>query len=160
MQRTVAPPLPPAPIIVVALDLSNAAEEINEALREAASRALTALPSARLACLNVLKQSYIAAPSNAPGSEGRNKHVNQLVALQHWAQPLKLKEGRVTFHVLEAADPATAILTYAGQNKAGQILIGARQSTLRHALLGSVSAKVAGEASCTVTVVRPPRSAP
>ena len=35
------------------------------------------------------------------------------------------------------------------------ILIGARQNSLLRTLLGSVSAKVAAEALCTVTVVRP-----
>jgi serine/threonine protein kinase len=156
--RTAATPLPSAPIIVIALDLSNEAEAINDALREAAYRTLTTLPSARLACLNVLKQSYIATRDTALDSEGHNKHVNRLVALRHWAQPLKLEDGRVTFHVLEAIDPAAAILTYAEQNKADQILIGARQSSIKRALLGSVSAKVASEASCTVTVVRRRRS--
>ena len=39
------------------------------------------------------------------------------------------------------------------------IIIGARQNSLVRTLLGSVSAKVAAEASCTVTVVRPPRLA-
>jgi eukaryotic-like serine/threonine-protein kinase len=157
MPRTVATPLPSAPIIVAALDLSDEAAAVNEALREAASRALTTLPSARLACLNVLKQSYIATRDTMLDSEGHSKHVNRLVALQHWAQPLKLKEGRVTFHVLEALDAAAAILTYAEQNKADQILVGARHGSLKRSLLGSVSAKVAGEAGCTVTVVRPPR---
>jgi hypothetical protein len=37
------------------------------------------------------------------------------------------------------------------------ILIGARQGSLLRTLLGSVSAKVAAEAPCTVTVVRPAR---
>jgi len=38
-------------------------------------------------------------------------------------------------------------------------VIGARQNSMLRALLGSVSAKVAAEAACTVTVVRPPPSA-
>ena len=91
--------------------------------------------------------------------DGHNKHVNRLVALQYWAQPLKLREGRITFHVLEATDPAAAILNYAEQNRVDQILVGARQNSLKRSLLGGVSAKVAGEACCTVTVVRPPRPA-
>ncbi len=157
--RTVATPLPSAPIVAVAVDLSAEAATTNEALREAAARVLITLPSARLACLNVLRQSYIATRDTALDDEGHNKHVNRLVALQGWAQPLKLGEGRVTYHVIEAIDPASAILNYAEQNKVDQILVGARQSSLRRSLLGSVSAKIAGEAACTVTVVRPPRQA-
>ena len=38
-------------------------------------------------------------------------------------------------------------------------MIGARQNSLKRTLLGSVSAKVAAEAACTVTVVRPPQLA-
>ena len=38
-------------------------------------------------------------------------------------------------------------------------MIGARQNSMLRTFLGSVSAKVAAEAVCTVTVVRPPRSA-
>jgi len=146
--------LPSAPIVAVAVDLSEASKETNEAVREAAGRALAQLPSARLACLNVLKTSYIATRDTTLDEEGHNKHVNRLVALQDWAQPLKLKEGQITFHVLEATDPASAILHYADQNKVDQILLGARRNSLRRSLLGSVSAKVASEAACTVTVVR------
>ncbi len=157
--RSVALPIPSAPIIAVAIDTSEGAKETNEEIREAAARALAQLPSARLACVNVLKTSYIATRDTALDAEGHNKHVNRLVALQNWAAPLKLGEGRITYHVLEAIDPAAAILTYADQNKVDQIFIGARQQSLRRSLLGSVSSRVASEADCTVTVVRPPRKA-
>ena len=62
-------------------------------------------------------------------------------------------------HVLDAVDPAAAILEFAKANHVDHILIGARQGSVMRKLLGSVSAKVAAEAHCTVTVVRPPRSA-
>jgi nucleotide-binding universal stress UspA family protein len=67
--------------------------------------------------------------------------------------------SRLTVHVLEAVDPAAAILEFARVNHADHIVIGARRNSMLRTLLGSVSAKVAGEAACTVTVVRPPRSA-
>ncbi len=142
----------------MAVDTGESSTATTEAVREAAARALRLLPSARLACVNVLKQSYIGTRDTTLDEEGHNKHVNRLVALKAWAEPLKLGEGRITYHVLEAIDPASAILTYAEQNKVDQILIGAREHTLRRSILGSVSARVASEASCTVTVVRPPRS--
>jgi eukaryotic-like serine/threonine-protein kinase len=156
--RETALPSFSAPIVAVAVDTTESVKETNEAVREAAARALKHLPSARLACLNVLKQSYIATRDTTLDAEGHNKHVNRLVALKDWAAPLKLKEGRITYHVLESTDAAAAILTYAEQNKVDQIIIGARQQSLRRSLLGSVSGKVASEANCTVTVVRPPRS--
>jgi K+-sensing histidine kinase KdpD len=90
---------------------------------------------------------------------GNNKHIDRLVALRHWASPLKLDESRLTVHVLEAVDPAAAILEFVEANHVDHIVIGARQNSLVRTLLGSVSAKVAAEAACTVTVVRPPRLA-
>jgi nucleotide-binding universal stress UspA family protein len=91
--------------------------------------------------------------------QGNNKHIDRLVTLRHWASPLKLDENRLTVHVLEAVDPAAAILEFAEVNHIDHIVIGARQNSLVRSLLGSVSAKVAAEAPCTVTVVRPTRAA-
>ena len=111
------------------------------------------MPSARLACINVLKQGMVTLDTTLD-EQGRNKHVERLVALKHWAEPLKLSGDRVSYHVLEAVDPAEAILAYARENPVDQIVIGARQNSLLRKLLGGVSAKVAAEAVCTVTVVR------
>jgi eukaryotic-like serine/threonine-protein kinase len=61
--------------------------------------------------------------------------------------------------VLEAIDPAAAILEFAEVNHVDHIIIGARGASLLRTLPGSVSSKVAAEAGCSVTVVRPPRLA-
>jgi serine/threonine protein kinase len=143
-----------APIIAVAIDLVEGSKSINDALRDTAERILATLPSARLACLNVLKQGRITIDFTLD-EYGHNKQIDRLVALKHWAEPIKLDERRLTTHVLEAVDPATAILEFAQANHVDHILIGARQDSLLRTLLGSVSAKVAAEARCTVTVVRP-----
>jgi eukaryotic-like serine/threonine-protein kinase len=145
-----------APIVAVAIDLGDESAALNDALRMTAERILSTFPSARLACLNVLKQGRITLDT-VLDEHGHNKHVDRLAALKHWAQPLKLAEGRLTVHVLEAVDPASAILEFAQANRVDHILIGARQGSLLRTLLGSVSAKVAAEAPCTVTVVRPAR---
>jgi len=102
----------------------------------------------------VLKQSRIALDFTLD-EHGHNKQIDRLVALKHWAEPLKLENIRLTVHVIEAVDPAAAILEFAQVNRVDHILIGARQSSLLRKLLGSVSAQVAAEATCTVTVVRP-----
>ena len=61
--------------------------------------------------------------------------------------------------MLEASTPPRRILEFAEINQVDHVIIGARQSSFCRTLLGSVSAKVASEAPCTVTVVRPPRMA-
>jgi eukaryotic-like serine/threonine-protein kinase len=154
----VAAQLASGPIVAVALDTAEQSAAMNEALRVTAQRIMATLPSARLACLNVLRLGRITIDRTLD-EEGRNKHVDRLVALRHWASPLKLDENRLTVHVLEAVDPASAILEFAAANHVDHIVIGARQNSALRSLLGSVSAKVAEEAGCTVTVVRPPRLA-
>jgi eukaryotic-like serine/threonine-protein kinase len=147
-----------SPIVAVALDTAEGSEPLNEAMRVTAQRVLATLPSARLACLNVLKLGRVTIDRTLD-EDGNNKHIDRLVSLRHWASPLKLDENRLTVHVLEAIDPASAILEFAAVNHVDHIVIGARQNSLKRSLLGSVSGKVAAEAPCTVTVVRPPRAA-
>ncbi len=142
-----------APILVVAIDLSPEAAPIAETLRTMVARMLTTLPGARVACLNVLKQGRITLDQTLD-AQGRNIHHQRLVELRNWAIPLELEEGRVSFHVLESTDPASAILHYANANHVDHLVIGARASSLRRSLLGSVSSQVAAQAPCTVTVAR------
>jgi serine/threonine protein kinase len=152
-----AAPPSSAPIIAVAIDLTQGSAPLTEALRITAERILATVPSARLACLNVLKQGRISLDS-VLDEQGHNKKIDRLVGLRHWAEPLKLDEDRLTVHVLEAVDPAAALLEFVQNNRVDHILIGARHDSLMRSLLGSVSAKIAAEAPCTVTVVRPPRT--
>jgi serine/threonine protein kinase len=147
-----------SPIVAIALDTAEGSAALNEALRVTASRILATLPSARLACLNVLKLGRITIDRTLDEHQ-HNKHVDRLVQLRHWASPLKLDDDRLSVHVLEAVDPAAAILEFCETNHVDHIIIGARQGSMLRTLLGSVSAKVAAEAGCSVTVVRPPRLA-
>jgi serine/threonine protein kinase len=141
------------PIVAVAVDVAADAS-LNEALRTSTQRILATLPSARLACLNVNKVSRLAIDTTLDAS-GQSKQVDRLVRLRHWAGPLKHDGARLTVHVLEAVDPADAILEFVRANRVDHLLIGARNPSLIRTLLGSVSAKVAAEAPCSVTIVRP-----
>jgi eukaryotic-like serine/threonine-protein kinase len=154
----VAVQLASGPIVAVALDTEDGSGPLNECLRMTAAHLLATLPSARLACINVLKLGRITIDRTLD-EQGNNKHIDRLVALRHWASPLELDQSRLTVHVLEAVDPAAAILEFTGINHVDHIVIGARRNSMLRTLLGSVSAKVAAEAACTVTVVRPPRLA-
>jgi eukaryotic-like serine/threonine-protein kinase len=157
MLPAIAAQLASAPIVAVAVDPAEGSAQLNDALRVTTARILATLPAARLACLNVLKLGRITIDSTLD-EQGHNKRIDRLVALRHWAEPLKLADDRLTAHVLEAVDPARAILEFATANHVDHIVIGARQNSLLRNLLGSVSAKVAAEAPCTVTVVRPARA--
>lgn len=142
-----------APIVAVALNLDDMTPDLADTLRRTATRILERSPSARLALLNILKLNRIAMDQTLD-DEGNNKHVQRLVGLKDWAHPMKLEQGRITFHVLAAVDPAEAILDYARVNNVDHIVMGARANSTMRKLLGSVSGRVAAEAPCTVTVVR------
>jgi len=142
-KRGIARQLASAPIVAIAVDLAEVSAEVHDALREAAERTLTTMPSARLACINVLKQGMVALDTTLD-EQGRNKHVERLVALEHWAEPLKLSGDRVSYHVLEAVDPAEAILAYARE------IPSIRSSSAR--------ARIRCCASCSAAC--PPRSPP
>jgi serine/threonine protein kinase len=145
-----------APIVAAAVDISADAS-LNEALRVTTRRILATLPAARLACLNVNRVHRLALDTTLDQS-GHSKQIDRLVALRAWAEPLKLDGARLTVHVLEAVDPADAILDFARSNTIDHLLIGARDPSFTRSLLGSVSAKVAAEAGCSVPIVRPSRA--
>ncbi|WP_371748459.1 serine/threonine protein kinase [Geothrix fuzhouensis] len=142
-----------APILAVAIDLSPEAAPTAELLRTMVAHMLPALPGARVACLNVFKLGRITLDQTVD-DQGRNIHLQRLVELRHWAESLGLEEGRISFHVLQSPDSASAILHYVNANRVDHVVIGARASSLRRSLLGSVSSQVAAQAPCTVTVVR------
>lgn len=142
-----------APIVVAAIDLTHGSAELSEVLRMTARRIVQTAPGARLACVTVQKTSRLAMDVTVD-KEGRNVHVKLLVGLQHWAWPLQLPADKVTFHVLEAPDPAAAIVEYARINDVDHIVIGSRGSSTLRRYLGSVSSQVVAQADCTVTVVK------
>ena len=74
--------------------------------------------------------------------------------LRHWAQPLQLPKGKITYHLLEARNVANGVLDFARSNKVDHLIIGA---PTRGGSGGKVSAKITAEAPCTVTVVRAAR---
>jgi nucleotide-binding universal stress UspA family protein len=152
-RKSVSGILSGAPIIMVAVDLATGSEALAEALRVAVRRIFVTEPSARVACVNVLKLSRLA-PDVFETEEGRNLHLQCLIELKDWARTLHIEEGRLTYHVFESSDPAAAIVDYARNNHVDHIVVGARANSALRRYLGSVSSHVVAEAPCTVTVVR------
>ncbi len=144
-------------IVMAAVDVEGASERLIRQLRDTVQRVLLTQPGARLACVSVMRTARIGMDERVDAA-GHSLHVKQLVKLKHWARPiskaLNLEEGRLTFHVLEAPDAATAIIDFAKRNSVDHIVMGARTSSAMRRFLGSVSSQVVAESDCTVTVVR------
>jgi len=149
-----------SPILLAAVDVDSAEPELLEAVAETVRRLLLTEPGARLVCVCVMKINRIGMDELVDAA-GTSRHLALLLKLKHWARELSpdpgtasAAAGRVTFHVLEAPDVASALVDYARKNQADQIVMGARSSGGLRRFLGSVSARVVVESDCTVTVVR------
>jgi nucleotide-binding universal stress UspA family protein len=159
-----------SPIVLAAVDVGSAEPPLLEAIQRTVQRAMQTAPGARLACLAVMKTNRIGM-DELTDRHGHSRHVQLLVQLKHWARPVVQaltaaktlaadeQDARVTFHVIESPDPAAAIIDYARRNQVDHIVLGARSSSMLRRYLGSVSARVAAESACSVTVVRAPDSA-
>lgn len=137
-----------SPHVLVALDLDHCSEALGEALRRAVRRLAHSEPRSYFTCLSVL-----SAQERASRGAATTPDVARQFAMRNWAQPLKLAAPRLVFQVLPG-DPARAIVDYAHQHQVDFIVIGARASSALRQHLGSVSAAVAAQAPCSVTVVR------
>lgn len=152
--RSIAARRAAAPIVMAAVDLSEINANLAEVLRENVGRIMTTAPGARLACVNVIKTSRLRIDS-AQDETGRNLHVRRLVEVRQWAAGLRLPMAQVTAHVLEATDPAAALIDFARENHVDQIVIGAGSPVRR--TIGPVAARIGAQAPCTVTLVRAPK---
>jgi nucleotide-binding universal stress UspA family protein len=142
-----------APHVLVAVDLADRREALAEAMRAALRRALAAEPDLRVTLVAVCPPPPFGEES-AP-ELGQGQQTAALIALRHWAQPLGLPAEKLRLHVAESTDPAGALLDYAATHHADRIVLGARGHSALRRYLGSVSARVVAEASCSVSVVRP-----
>lgn len=142
-----------ANVIMVAVDLSAGIDQLAMSVRSEAARVLWTAPEAKLACFTVLKINAIGDDQQT-SVDGKSTYVSRLVQLKDWARPYELPEELISYHVIEAVDPAQAILNFAARNDVDHIVIGARGSSALRRHLGSVSAKVVAESLCSCTVIR------
>ena len=156
-RKSVSGMLAGAPIVVAAVDL-DADTPLTNALRDAVRRVLVTDPSARLACVHVLKTARLTIDT-WEDAQGRNLHLQRMIELKHWARALPIDPARITYHVLEGSDPGAALVEYARNNQIDHLLLGARGETPLRRYLGSTSTHVVAQAPCTVTIVRAHRTA-
>jgi len=146
-----------APHVLVAIDLDQRNDKLMQALRDATSRLIGGEPHWRLTCVTVIEPSMLTE-QDAHSEITHGLHVQGLVELHHWAQPLiqqlGLRQEHLRFHVLLGGSAAEMLVDYARAVHADHIVMGARDNSGLRRFLGSVSARVAAEAPCSVTVVR------
>ncbi len=142
-----------ASIVMAAVATQHKNEQRFQVLREVVQRLVATDPDRRLTCVTVIPRSSELAGGKVDDS-GTSQRIKHLVLLRNWAEPLGLDADRLTYHVIESNDPAAALLEYAKANQVEHVVIGAPPADVP--LKGSfVSTRVAAEAACSVTVVRP-----
>lgn len=142
-----------ASIVLAAVATQHKSEPRFQALREVVRRLLAVDPDRRLTCVSVIRPASELA-GGREDEAGTSQRIKHLVLLRNWAEPLGLPPERVGYHVIESNDPAAALLEYAKLNQVEHIVIGAPPADVP--LKGTfVSTRVAAEAGCSVTVVRP-----
>ncbi len=143
-----------APHVMVAVDLDDRREAQAEAMRAALRRALIAEPELRVTLFTALPELPFGEESAPELAHGQQTAA--LIALRHWAAPLRLPADKLRIHVAFGSDAAGLLLDYAATHQADRIVVGARGHSALRRYLGSVSARIVAEAGCSVTVVRAP----
>ena len=143
-----------APLMIAAIDTRQSDEDLRERMQKTAKNLLQAYPESRLVCLSTI--------ASTPTFEGNQESETasgivrgHLVQLMEWAKPLKLPPERISYHVLEALDPASRIVEFAKDNDASLILIGASHKLPNKVTPWRTSmTKIVEEAPCSVHIVR------
>ena len=143
---------PDAPVIMVAVDTMHPDDARHPAIRQAAARILAHTDDFRLICVSVVRGEALG-----PAADERGIHLEHLIRLRHWVEPLGVAAGRLSLHVIEALNPARSLLDFARDNHVDLIVIGAPgPSQQALAWWRSVASGVTASAHCSVHIVRIP----
>lgn len=137
----------PAPVVMVAVDTQHPEDLRQPELQRVTRRILSLSAEFRLICVSVV-------PSDA-GQSSEDAQLAHRIELTHWIRPLGIEPHRASLHVLEAADPANALVEFAARNNVDLIVLGAPVPDERtFAWWRSVASSVTANAPCSVHVVR------
>ena len=126
-----------SPIIMVAVDTSNLDDEEQPAIRNVTAQVMSLNKEFRLIAVSVFEPPQPSDVSRV--------HVDHLVRLRHWIDPIAITRQRLSLHAIESTDPAEALVDFARLNHVDLIIVG-----------GPVASAVAANAPCSVHVVRVP----
>jgi serine/threonine protein kinase len=143
------------PVVMVAVDTAHLDDQRQPALQWTTAQVLSLSAEFRLICVSVIRRAVVAEGADAESASGA--YLDHLVHLRHWVEPLKLPSRRLSLHVLESANPESALLEFARRNNVDLIILGApHPAQLGLAWWRSVASGVTANAHCSVHVVRTP----
>ena len=144
-----------APIVLAAVATRHGNERLFQVQRDVIAKLLAGDTQVRLAVVTVIPSSSDVG-SESDDDIATTQRIKHLVLLKHWAEPLQLPIGKVSFHVLEGSDAAATLIDYATVNGVDHIVTGSAPPGLPLATVwGTFATKLVGEAPCTVTLIRP-----
>jgi len=144
-----------APIVLAAVATRHGNERLFQLQRDVIGKLMAGDSQVRLAVVTVIPPSSIAG-AESEEDIATTQRIKHLVLLKHWAEPLQLPLGKVSFHVLEGSDAAATLVDYARVNGVDHIVTGSAPPGLPLATVwGTFATKLVGEAPCTVTLIRP-----
>ena len=142
--------------VMVAVDTMHPDDVRHPVLRAAAARVLAMSPETRLICVSVVRGERVVRDMGDE-SEVPGIHMEHLVRLRKWVEPLHLAESRLSLHVIEALNPSGTLLDFARSNNVDLIIIGAPgQDHQAFSWWRSVASSVTANAHCSVNIVRVP----
>jgi nucleotide-binding universal stress UspA family protein len=145
-----------APIIMVAVDTAHPDDERQGAIQRVAQQVLSLSEEFRVVCVSVV-QSVPLIDGSAPSETASGIHLEHLVRLRHWVEPLRMPVQRISLHAIESESPAEALLEFARSNHVDLIILGAPGPTRPdRSWWRSVASTVTANAHCSVHVVRVP----
>ena len=141
------------PIVMVALPNKDVSDTALYALRQATKRSLGTRPGAKLAIVTVINTGINASSDNNQSETWVQRQ--HLASFKKWTEGLNLQNHQVSFHVIESANVAQALLRYAEGNKVNLIIMGAATHGLAlQNFIATVPISVAMRAPCTVILVK------
>jgi serine/threonine protein kinase len=145
---------PRAPVILVAVDTTHPDDTRQSAIQWTTRQVLSLNDEYRLMCVSVVAAPGFREQSGAADTPS-GRHLEHLGRLRRWVEPLGLPPQRLSLHVLQSPDPASALLTLARQNHVDLIVLGAPgPDQMALAWWRSVASSVTANAHCSVHVVR------
>jgi len=120
-------------------------------LQRATRQILSLSREFRLICVSV-----VPPPRGLPAAgDAQDAQVEHRIRLRQWIAPLDIAPERVSLHVLDAPDPAAALVKFGARNNVDLIVLGApAPGEGAMAWWRSVASAVTAKAHCSVHVVR------